>query len=346
MRKKSGKIWWVLPLVIGLVLWGMFFGQKSNNSKPQMVKIGKQWDKETFDQYWEDSFGLYVPFGMHYWADKAGFSIQACRFNLPKSSNIFDVLTLLREFRNQTIDIVVPPSIYGESLARILENKLDLPKETVVDAISDPDTWEDYGFNAQTWPVMIIPNTYNFSLQTDLDGFLKRMQRESDLFWNESRQEKLRVQKLSREEAVTIASIVQKESNKTDEYTTIAGVYINRLRIGMRLMADPTLVFIRGRGGRVYNKDKDLVSPYNTYKNKGLPPGPICIPSVAAIDAVLNYSEHPYLYFCAKSDFSGYHVFERYYRNHQKNARAFHRALNRLEKRRSNTDGNKKKNRG
>ena len=106
-------------------------------------------------------------------------------------------------------------------------------------------------------------------------------------------------------------------------------------------MADPTLVFIRGRGGRVYNKDKDLVSPYNTYKNKGLPPGPICIPSVAAIDAVLNYTEHPYLYFCAKFDFSGYHVFEQHYRNHQKNARAFHRALNRLEKRRSNTGRNK-----
>ena len=161
------------------------------------------------------------------------------------------------------------------------------------------------------------------------------MQNEQALFWNAERKQKLRKQKLDINEAMTLASIVQKESLKIDEYQEIAGVYLNRLRINMFLGADPTLVFIRGKGGRVYNKDMDVVSPYNTYRNKGLPPGPICIPSKEAIDAVLNYTEHPYLYFCAKSDLSGYHAFARHYKDHLKNARLFQKKLNELERKKS-----------
>ena len=139
---------------------------------------------------------------------------------------------------------------------------------------------------------------------------------------------KLKAQKLSKLEVVTIASIVEKESSKTNEYQEIAGVYLNTYRKGMKLQADPTIVFVKGKAERVMQIDTKIPSPYNTYLNKGLPPGPICIPSIAAIDAVLNYTQHSYLFFCAKSDFSGYHVFESDYNRHLKNAQLFHRALN------------------
>lgn len=339
MKRGKTRFWWVLvPLLLLMMFWAFAFGQKSSNSEAKMVKIGREWSEEQFDRYWKDSFGLSIPFGLSTWVTQFGYRIQPCRFSLSAESNVYDVIQRLREFRNQTIDITIVPGIYINRLSRVLKLYFDISEEETKQQINNNKTWESYGFDNRTWPTLIVPNTYNFSINTKFEQFIQRMERESRQFWTESRIEKLKSQKLSRTEAVTIASIVQKESNKTDEYEKIAGVYINRLRIGMKLMADPTLVFIRGHGGRVYNKDKELASPYNTYKNKGLPPGPICIPSIAAIDAVLNYTEHRYLYFCAKSDFSGYHVFERHYRNHRKNARAFHRALNNLHKRQSKTN--------
>jgi UPF0755 protein len=169
-------------------------------------------------------------------------------------------------------------------------------------------------------------------MSVDLEGFLERMRQESDKFWTKERLEKAKTQNLTKLQVVTIASIVNKESNKEKEYNNIAGVYINRFRIGMKLQADPTVNFAKGKDERVVNVN--IESPYNTYLNKGLPPGPICIPSIAAIDAVLNYTKHDYLYFCAKSDFTGYHIFEKNYEKHKKNARLFISALNREEKKR------------
>jgi UPF0755 protein len=132
------------------------------------------------------------------------------------------------------------------------------------------------------------------------------------------------------QEVSTLASIVQAETQKADERPKVAGVYFNRLRINMPLQADPTLVFASGDFSlkRVLNIHKELDSPYNTYKNIGLPPGPINLPEISALDAVLNFEEHSYLYFCAKEDFSGYHVFATNYNEHLNNARKYQNALN------------------
>ncbi|MEO1253797.1 MAG: endolytic transglycosylase MltG, partial [Bacteroidota bacterium] len=136
---------------------------------------------------------------------------------------------------------------------------------------------------------------------------------------------------MSQIEVSTLASIVKGETNKMDEAPRIAGVYINRLKRGIPLQADPTLVFAIGDFSirRILNKDKLFDSPYNTYKNRGLPPGPINMPSIPTLDAVLNYEDHSYLYFCAKADFSGYHAFAKTLTEHNKYAREFQRALNR-----------------
>jgi UPF0755 protein len=326
-----------------LIIILIFVIQSSSNNQHTEVFIKKSWSKEEFESYISNEFNLSLPLGMTYWAKKVGFKIQTSRFILPPHTSAWKFLKLLRENRNQTVNVVIPPGIYAKELKQILLRNFDINPNMLEEIWNnfenndnfDDDYWSQFDVNKYTWPTLIIPNTYNFSRNTGIDIFLKRMQNEQSLFWNAERKQKLRKQKLDINEAITLASIVQKESLKVDEYEEIAGVYLNRLRINMFLGADPTLVFIRGRGGRVYNKDMNIVSPYNTYRNKGLPPGPICIPSKQAIDAVLNYTEHPYLYFCAKSDLSGYHVFARHYTDHLKNARLFQKKLNELERKKS-----------
>lgn len=158
---------------------------------------------------------------------------------------------------------------------------------------------------------------------------MERMAREHATFWNENRTGLAAEAGLSREEVTILASIVEKETNKNDEKADIAGVYMNRLNRKWLLQADPTLVYASGDFGltRVLNIHKKIDSPYNTYKYAGLPPGPICIPSIASIESVLNYTKHDYLFFCARADLSGYHEFARSITQHNRNARQYRKAI-------------------
>ena len=177
----------------------------------------------------------------------------------------------------------------------------------------------------------LSPNTYFVNFDISVDDLMKRMAKEYKNFWNADRKSKLKASGLSQSEATTLASIVFSETNSKKDIPTIAGVYMNRLRIGMPLQADPTLIFAMGDYSirRVLNKHKKIDSPYNTYKNKGLPPGPIIIPPIRYIDAVLNYEKHDYLYFVAKEDFSGDSYFAKNYAQHLIYARRYQKALNR-----------------
>lgn len=331
--KRSKK--WVILLVLSIVLMAIvaiFFLQTSSNKNHQEVIIKNNWNSDSLNIYFNNNFEIEMPLGLAFWAEKAGYKITPCKFFLPPNSNPFKIIRTLRENRNQTINLVIIPGIWAESLSERISSKLIINYGDIHGELVNPSLLLDYGFNDTTWPALIIPNTYNISVGVSVEGFFDRMKAEHEIFWDSIRTSKLKNQNLSLLQAVTIASLVQKESNKKDEYTKIAGVYINRYRKGMKLQADPTIVFAKGKAERVRGKEDLFInSPYNTYIHKGLPPGPICIPSVEAINAVLNYTKHDYLYFCAKSDFSGYHIFESDYNNHKKNASAFHRALNREE---------------
>jgi UPF0755 protein len=160
---------------------------------------------------------------------------------------------------------------------------------------------------------------------------MQRMKKEYDAFWNAERCEKAAAMQLTPKEVVTLASIVYEETLKADEMPRVAGVYVNRLQKGISLQADPTLKYAAGDFTlrRLLDRHKAIDSPYNTYKYAGLPPGPICVPPPVAIDAVLNYEAHRYLYFCAKADFSGYHNFSRTLEQHNEYAREYQRALSR-----------------
>ncbi len=328
----------ITSLLIGSILLVVFllvFFQTSSNQQAAEVRVKKSWSESDFNAYFSQEFDIALPNGLAYWVSKFGYKIQTSQFVIPPNTSVYSLIRLLRKNRNQTVNIIIPPGAFIKELERVLLKNFDIDSEDLHAIWNDDSFWSQFDVNRYSWPILLIPNTYNFSRNTELVDFFERMKNEQLLFWNAERKEKLRNQKLDINEATAIASIVQKESLKTDEYEKIAGVYINRFRINMFLGADPTLVFIRGKGGRVYKKDMKIKSPYNTYINKGLPPGPICVPSKAAIDAVLNYTEHPYLYFCAKSDLSGYHAFTRHYKDHLVNARLFQNKLNDLERRKA-----------
>ena len=185
------------------------------------------------------------------------------------------------------------------------------------------------GFNRQTIIAMFIPNTYQVYYTISPEDLVLKIKSEYYNFWNDDNLQKAREIGLTPLEVSTLASIVQAEARMGDESIIIAGLYMNRLKQGIPLQADPTLVFAVGDFTlkRVLNEHKEVDSPYNTYKNKGLPPGPINMPTIHSLNAVLNYAHHDYIFMCAKEDFSGFHNFTASLRVHNENARRYQRQL-------------------
>ena len=204
----------------------------------------------------------------------------------------------------------------GDSLAAILNDK---------------DLCSSYGFDCENIKAMFLPDTYEFYWTVTPQRFVERMHEYYVQFWNDERKAKAQKAGLSPLEVSTLASIVEEETAMRDEMPIVAGLYINRLRRGIPLQADPTVKYAVGDFTlrRILNKHLETPSPYNTYLNTGLPPAPIRIPSKAAIEAVLNYRTHNYIYMCAKEDFSGYHNFATTLSEHNRNAARYHSALNR-----------------
>lgn len=207
---------------------------------------------------------------------------------------------------------------------------LETDSAALIQAIRDPSTIERLGLKPETMISLFIPDTYEMYWTDAPAEVLARMAREYKHFWNVERRAKAKEIGLDQGEVATLASIVQAETAKSDEAPKIAGVYLNRLRINMPLQADPTLKFALGIDSlnRVLDRDKEVDSPYNTYANTGLPPGPINMPEARYIDAVLDAAKHDYLYFCARESLDGYSNFARTYEQHLVNARRYQRALN------------------
>lgn len=215
-------------------------------------------------------------------------------------------------------------------LAGRLSNQIEPDSLSIYGWLTNGDSISAYGFNEATITAMFIPNTYHLTWNTSTPQLMRRMAKEYKSFWTAERKSKANSIGLSQSEVSTLASIVYWETKYKADMVKVAGVYMNRLRIGMPLQADPTLIFAIGDFSlrRVLNKDKAIDSPYNTYKNKGLPPGPILIPPVSYIDAVLNHERHDYYYFVAKEDMSGESYFAKSYNQHLIYAKRFQRALN------------------
>ncbi len=251
-------------------------------------------------------------------------------YTILPGEHMLDVYRKLRNGLQTPINVTIPQVRTLEQLAAHLCQRLMLDSASLASAFRDSALCASMGYTTQTMPALFIPNTYQMWWNISLDKFLERMQRENVKFWNAERTAKATEIGLSPTEIVTLASIVAEETAYVPEMPKVAGMYIRRLQIGMPLQADPTVKFALGDFSlrRILYAHLEVESPYNTYKNVGLPPGPIRIPSIKAIDAVLNQEQHGYLYMCAKEDFSGSHNFARTYSEHLANARRYARALN------------------
>lgn len=242
-----------------------------------------------------------------------------------------ELINLLRSGAQSPVKLTFNSIRTRSDLAGRVSKQLELDSVDLLHVLTSSEVSSKYGFNKTTFVSMFIPNTYEFYWTTSTDEFVKRMAQEYKTFWNENRMTKARALNLSQSEVCILASIVQAEQlEHPDERPRIAGLYINRLRKGMPLQSDPTLIFAIGDFSikRVLNKHKQINSNYNTYKRKGLPPGPINLPEISSIDAVLNYEQHNYLYMCAKPDFSSYHNFSQTLRQHNVYANQYRRELN------------------
>ena len=252
------------------------------------------------------------------------------RYSIPPGMSWLQCVRMLHNHSQQPLQLVLKSVRTTNQLAAFLGERLMIDSASFATAFHSVAYLDSIGYTEQTLPALFIPNTYEVWWDTTLPHFMERMQHESNVFWQGERTSLATHLGLTPTEVATLASILDEETANDAEKPMIAGMYLNRLRIGMPLQADPTIKFAVGDFSlkRILHAHLTVDSPYNTYTNTGLPPGPIRIASIAAIDAVLHAVEHPYLYMCANSDFSGTHVFARTYAQHLRNARLYQKALN------------------
>ncbi|MEO0312458.1 MAG: hypothetical protein RIQ89_2115 [Bacteroidota bacterium] len=241
------------------------------------------------------------------------------------------LLTMFRGGLQEPVMLTFSTGRSVATLSGLMAQQLEIDSAAMVALLTNKAFLDSIGFNEFTVLGLFIPDSYQMYWNTDERKLISKLLKAYQKFWNRERIAKAKALNLSPAEISTLASIVQSESNQADEQPIIAGVYLNRLQSGIKLQADPTLVYAAGDFSmkRVLNIHKEIDSPFNTYKYAGLPPGPITLPQKQSIDAVLNYTHHDYLYFCARDDFSGYHTFASTYESHLLNARRFQAALDR-----------------
>jgi UPF0755 protein len=247
----------------------------------------------------------------------------------PEKSNR-QLIQKLRIGDQDEIDVVITDARLPEDLAESVSAQLIFSKDSYLEFLQSDEFKDSYNQTDQGSMSLILPNTYKFFWNTDEKGFFARMKKEYQAFWNESRQKQAEAIGLSPTEVYILASIIQRESNLKSELPKIAGVYLNRLNRNMLLQADPTIVFANRMfdARRILTRDLQIDSPYNTYKNAGLPPAPIGLAAIPSIQAVLDAEKHNYIFFCAKPGINGEHAFAKTLSEHNANARRFHNWLN------------------
>ncbi|NND88239.1 MAG: endolytic transglycosylase MltG [Flavobacteriaceae bacterium] len=270
-------------------------------------------------------------------AYKKGYpsNIKSGHYIIEKGMNNNDIINSIRS-GNIPIEIRFNNQERLEDLAGHLAKQIEPDSITLLNAFTDEDFLKEAEFTERTALGMYLPNTYEVYWNTSATNFRNKMQKEYNRFWSEQRRSKAREIELSLDQVMSLAAIVQKETAKADERPRVAGVYMNRLKRGMLLQADPTVIFAKKLEEddfdqvikRVLYKDLEIDSPYNTYKYPGVPPGPIAMPDISSIDAVLNYEEHDFYYFVADVTNFGYHKFAKTLTQHNINKAEYIRWIN------------------
>ncbi len=255
--------------------------------------------------------------------------VHAGKYHIKHGMSNYALVGMLRGGHQEPVRLVINKLRTKQDFITLLGNSLEADSTVLRQMFSDPVYLAQYGLDTNTAMCAVMPDTYDFFWNTTADKAFRKIEKNYVHFWTPARIQEAMAHHLQPAQAVIVASIVDEESNKNDEKPNIASVYLNRLAKDMKLQADPTVKFAVGDFSlrRITGAHLQTVSPYNTYMYAGLPPGPICTPSISSIEAVLNAPHTSYLYFCAKEDFSGYHNFASTYPEQIKNAHLYQQAL-------------------
>jgi UPF0755 protein len=333
-KKKISVLVWMLIVFVLAGIFGLYklFGSntgKLTKGEYLYVKTGSDYTAllETLKEgeYLNDLWSFNVIANRARYPNK----VKAGKYRIVHGMSNFDIIRMLRSGRQEPVKLVINKVRTKQDLVNMISTNLEATKDSLNYLLTDSTFLAAYQLDTSTGMCLIIPDTYEFYWNTSAYKILQKMGKNYFAFWTDERKQLATAKGLSATQIATIASIVEEETNMNDDKGNIASVYINRLQKGIPLQADPTVKFairdftIR----RVTGEHLMFNSPYNTYMYVSLPPGPICTPSKKTIDAVLHAPDTKYLFFCAKPDFSGYSVFAATLAEHQKNAKAYQKAL-------------------
>ncbi len=336
-RKKHKSIFWTAGVLLLILLTVVIYAYRLifaplSPTETVYIYIDEERNYEEVIRQLEEKAALPSEKIFRLLADKMNYPerVKSGRYAVSQGMTMPDVIRLLRSGNQTPVNITFNNIRTREDLAGRLAGQLMADSVALLEALRDPSLAGQHGFNSETIVTMFIPNTYEVYWNTNVEALMQRMKREYDRFWDDDRRKKAEERGLTPVEVSTLASIVEEEATYVDEYPIVAGLYLNRLKRGMRLEADPTVKFAVGDFSlrRILYRHLEVESPYNTYRREGLPPGPIRIPSIAAIDATLSPRQHNYLFMCAKDDLSGRHNFAVTHAEHARNAARYQRALN------------------
>lgn len=341
-RKKSGKLLLGLAIIIvilvgsglvGLKYYNWIFSKNINLStqENEYLYIPTSSSFEDLINIFQKSDFMINNKSFIWVAEIKQFNkVKPGRYKLSDGMSNNELINLLRSGKQSPVKVTFNNIRTKEELSGIISHYIESDSVSLLESLKDNVLLNELGVNNETILTLFLPNTYEFWWNTTAENFIKRMHKEHETFWNEDRKTKAMALNLNPTEVSILAAIVDEETIKPDEKPMVAGLYLNRLKKGIRLQADPTVKYALGDFSiqRILKKDLEIDSPYNTYKYGGLPPGPIRIPSISGINAVLDHTQHDYLYMCAKEDFSGYHNFAKTLKQHNQNAVKFQRALN------------------
>jgi len=264
-------------------------------------------------------------------ARRSGYpqKIKAGKYEIRSGMSLFHLLKMLRNGRQTPVNLVITKLRTKEDLAGLIGRKLECDSASFLSYLNNNDTLRHYALDSNTVMTAVLPDTYTYFWNANPSRIFRKMEMANRTYWTAARKQQAEAHKLNPVTAYILASIVEEETTRKEDKPKIASVYLNRLATGMKLAADPTVKFaLRDfELKRVYSKYLSVESPYNTYRNSGLPPGPICTPSMESLEAVLNAPETKYLYFVARPDFSGYSNFAESYPEHLQNARLYQKSL-------------------